>query len=67
MTKQELIRAMVSSGDGSYFITASELVRFLGLSHPRYITRYVEGLDRVGGKRYFIPDVAGRIIGEVRR
>ncbi len=67
MTKQELIRAMVSSGDGSYFITKSDLARFFGVSHSRYIEKYVEGLDRIGGKRYFIPDVAGRIIGEVRR
>ena len=67
MTKQELIRSMVSSGDGSYFITKSDLVRFLGVSHSRYIDKYVDGLDRVGGKRFFVPDVAGRILEEVTR
>ena len=67
MIKQELIRSMIRSGDGSYFITASELVRYMGVSHPRYIKKYVTGLDRVGGKRYYIPDVAGRILGEVSR
>lgn len=67
MNKQELVRSMIQASGGSRFITKAELVRFMGLSNQRYVARYVDGLDRVDGKRFFIPDVAERIIGRVER
>ena len=61
MERQELIRAMMKSVDGASFITATQVMRFLGVKNSsRVKTDYLQGLEHVG-TLYFIPDVVGRI------
>ncbi len=66
MTKQECIRAMQKTASADGFITMTELCQFIGIKKPDHARKYVEGLPRLGGKRYFIPEVAERILSDMR-
>lgn len=65
MEKQTLERKMVAFVGGSYFITATRLAKFLG-KEKEFAYRLVSGLEKIPGEvkgtKYFIPDVAGRIM-----
>lgn len=69
MTKQELIRDMTSYVNGSPFISKTRLARFMGKDKD-FCNRYIRGLDKlpgeVKGTKYYIPDVAQRIMDERR-
>ena len=60
MNKTELTKAM-QNHTGSSFITRLELMKFMGYKNPSSVDRYLHSLERVD-KRYFIPDVAGKLI-----
>lgn len=62
MTKQELTADLRRSCNGASFITRTELAAYLGYSCPKRVDRYLQGLERVGKTRYFIPDVAAKVI-----
>lgn len=66
MKKIELIEQLQSHTGGVPFITRTELTRFLGFSNPRSVQPYLEGLDAVRGRLYYVPDVASRLM-ELRR
>jgi hypothetical protein len=58
MTKQEIqkdMRAYVGGG----FITRTQFAAYMGMKDPRKAKeKFLDGLERVDGKYYFIPDVA---------
>jgi len=66
--KQTLIRDIKSFVGGAGFINKSQLAKYMKQSHHA-IPSLVEGLDRVPGTksdRYFIPDVAERILEKAK-
>lgn len=62
MTKQELIADMRRHCDGSSFINRKELAAYMNYTSPKRVDRFLEGLDRIAGTRYFIADVAANIL-----
>lgn len=69
MEKKTLERKMVSFVGGSYFITVTQLAKFLGKA-KEFAYRLVSELEKIPGEakgtKYFIPDVAEKIM-EVKR
>ena len=65
MEKQTVIREMKGFVRGSSYITIDALAKHLGKSKD-YTRNLVRGLDRlpgeVKGTKYFIPDVADRLM-----
>lgn len=61
MTKTE-IAADLKKYCGGSFITRTELAKFMGYASPKRVDRFLDGLDRISGTRYFIGDVAERIL-----
>ena len=49
---------------GSPFITQTSFAHFLGVSRGT-AKKYLDGLDAIDGKYYFIPDVADRLMSRV--
>lgn len=62
MTKQELTADLRRNCNGASFITRTELASYLGYSCPKRVDKYLQGLERVSKTRYFIPDVAAKVI-----
>lgn len=62
MTKRELIADMKQSVGGGGFITLSGLQKYIGVKHHHSVDKYVNGLERINGKYYFIPDVADSML-----
>lgn len=62
MNYSEVKKELERSIDGSSFCTLQQVVRFMGLKNPDRVKKtYLDGLDRVNGKFYFVPDVARRL------
>lgn len=66
MTKHELVEAMTSQ-QGGYFITKTELAKFIGAKRSETVGRYVEGLAVLNKRYYFIPEVAERMIADTKK
>ncbi|MCB6992401.1 hypothetical protein LI177_02740 [bacterium 210820-DFI.6.37] len=70
MEKQEVIREMKAFVGGSSYITANALARHLGKSKG-FTKKLITGLDKIPGDargtKYFIPEVAQRIMEEKRQ
>ncbi len=66
MLKQDLIAALRKASGGAEFISQKELAQVLGFKDPHRIREIVQSVSRVG-KRYYLPEVAGKIMQEVRR
>ena len=66
MLKQDLIAALRKASEGAEFISQKELAQVLGFKDPHRIREIVQGVSRVG-KRYYLPEVAGRIMQEIER
>ena len=62
MTKAELSADLRRHGGGSGFITRKQLADYFGVSEPRAIDKYLQGLERVSDKYYFIADVSDNIL-----
>ena len=59
MNKRELeadMRRFVGNNGG--FITISGIANYIGVKSHHSVDKYVNGLERINGKYYFIPDVA---------
>ena len=67
MTRQDCIKALQKSAEADGFITMAEICRFIGIKKREYVQKYVEGLPRFEGKRYFIPEVADRIMSRMEQ
>jgi len=68
MDKQSLTRDMKAFVDGAGFINKSQLAKYMKQSH-HLIPGLIEGLDRVPrtkSDRYFIPDVAERLLEKAK-
>ena len=62
MTKTELSADLRRHGGGSGFITRKQLADYFGVSEPRAIDKYLQGLERISQKYYFISDVSESIM-----
>ena len=62
MTKTELSNDLRRHGGGSGFITRKQLADYFGVSEPRAIDKYLDGLEKVSNKYYFISDVSEKIL-----
>ena len=63
MNRKDLIADMKKSvGDGQGFITLSGIAKYIGVRSHHSVDKYVNGLERINGKYYFIPDVADSIL-----
>ena len=62
MTKTELTADLRRHCGGSGFITRKGTADYFGVSEPRAIDKYLEGLPRVSDKYYFIGDLADNIL-----
>lgn len=63
MTKQELVRSLKSAASGAEFITLSELTAYLGYKDKYKVKKkFLYDLDPVAKTKFFIPDVANRIL-----
>ncbi len=62
MTKAELTADLKKHCGGSSFITRVQLAQYMNYSSPKRVDRFLEGLDRISGTRYFIGDVAASIM-----
>lgn len=71
MIKSDLINSLREQSDKgpskeeTNFITRSGVANALGYKDPHNIDRYLVNLQRIGGKKYYIPDVAAAIMQEV--
>ncbi len=66
MNLKQLARKM-KNYTGADFITRADLARFLGIKDPHCVDKYLAGLQRIGNKYYFIPDVAEALMGREER
>lgn len=63
MNKRELeadMRRFVGNDGG--FITISGIANYIGVKSHHSVDKYVNGLERINGKYYFIPDVADQMM-----
>lgn len=62
MELRDIKRELSSAAGGAGMITKSQLLRYMGRSiHSRSANSYLEGLEAVDGKYFFISDVAKRL------
>lgn len=61
MTKAELTSDLKRHCGGS-FITRAELAKYMGYASPKRVDRFLQGLERISGTRYFISDVAENML-----
>ena len=61
MTKSQLTNDLKKFCGGS-FITRTDLAKFMRYQSPKRVDMFLDGLDRINGTRYFIADVAERIL-----
>ena len=66
MTKDDLVKAMTESA-GSYYITKTQLARFIGAKRSETVRQYVEDLPVLRKRYYFIPDVAERMMADTKK
>ena len=64
MLKQDIANVLRKES-GCEFITKKEVAAALGVKDPHNVSRYLTGLQRLPGKKYFVPDVAAAIMQEV--
>lgn len=64
MKRAELIKTLQSRA-GSDFITRKQISEAIGYRDPASVDPMLNGLDRLNGKYYFIPDVAERMLQRV--
>lgn len=61
MNKQDIVKSLRKQANGADFVTKAQVSRTLGIDRHT-AARYLEGLDRIDGKLYFVGDVAARIL-----
>lgn len=62
MTKKDLIADMKQTVGGGGFITLSGIAAYVGVKSHHSVDKFVDGLERINNKYYFIPDVAEQMI-----
>lgn len=61
ITKQKLTTAL-----GGAFTTRKAVAAALGYKNPASVAKYLEGLPKVNGTRYWSEDVIERILGDYK-
>ena len=61
MDKQTIIRNMERQFGRRGCITKTEFAEYMGISR-HHLGDWLDGLDKINGKYYFIPDVAQRLM-----
>ncbi len=61
MDKTAIVRNMERQFGRRGFITKTEFAEFMGISR-KHLNGWLDGLERINGKYYFIPDVAQHLI-----
>lgn len=64
MTKSDLVKEMVRQ-EGGYFITKTRLAKFIGAKRSETVRQYVEDLQVLNKRYYFIPEVAEKMMRDV--
>ena len=62
MLKKDLVNDMRRYVSGGGFITKKELTEYLGRKDQHYVEKFVNHLERIDGRLYFIPDVADSLL-----
>ena len=57
MEKRDLTEDLKKFNGGSGLITKTVLTNYFRLSNPRYVDKYLYGLDCIDGKYYLITDL----------
>ena len=65
MQKTEMIKAMEKTA-GKLFITKKGAAELFGIKDPHYAAKYLQGLEAIDGKYYFIPEVAASLKARCR-
>lgn len=65
MIKSDVTAALRKAAGGAEFISQKEIRQCLGYSDKAKVREIVQGINGIGN-RYYIPDVAERIMQEVR-
>ena len=59
MTKQEIKRALERVSESQGFVTATQFTKFMGQKTVNYMKeKYLNDLECIDGKYYFIDDIA---------
>lgn len=69
MDKKQIKRALQTHVNGASVISCNQLETFLGIGHKKAL-ELLNGMERLninGSKKYFIPDVAERLMEKVVR
>ena len=66
MTKNDLVKRMTAA-TGGYFITKTQLARFIGAKRSETVRQYVDGLPVLNNRYYFIPEVAERMMADIKK
>lgn len=61
MLKSE-VEKKIQQETGQVFITKTQLAKCMGIKRAEHVDRYLDGLDKIDGKYYFVPDVAKRLM-----
>lgn len=69
MKKKDLVNSLKQYANGGAMITRGGIAHFLGLKNPANADKYINGLQGISGKYYYIPDVADNMLAhtETRR
>lgn len=63
MQRQDLIYSL-SKFCKAHFVTRKKLADYFGMKDPRGIDQYLDGIDRISGKYYFVNDVVDKILAD---
>ncbi|MDD5987325.1 MAG: hypothetical protein PUC26_05870 [Eubacteriales bacterium] len=66
MIKSEIVRGLKDHAKGSDWISQKEIRAYLGVNDKQKSRKLVQGTAHIG-RRYYIPDVAAKLMGQVRR
>ena len=65
MIKSDVVKAMRDTVGGGWFINKTDIAKTLSMARPESANKYVEGLQKVTGRLYYIPEVADKIMADV--
>lgn len=67
MKRIDLIADMKKFVGGGGFVTRKQTAEYMGLKDPHSVDKHLNGLERVNGKYYFIPDVVDQLLDNQKR
>ena len=52
--------------NGTLFATKKQVAGWFGISDQHYVSKFLQGIEAIDGKYYFIPDIAEVLKARVR-